>query len=179
MSNKIFIFEGHDQSGKSSISKELSTRLNIPIFKIERENKWWDPVIDLCYRTEAIVQFMEQVETDVILDRWVASEYMYSRLFNRPTNMEKIFELNRRMTELGAITVYCHKQPWAYTIDPKDGDLFDVSKYTEMKALYDNFFLNSPSNLVDIDTTDADLETQITLITSSIHKHEDWDFQTW
>lgn len=157
----IVIFEGHDQSGKTTIANELSARLAIPIFKIERTNTWWDPFINLRYATEAVTQFIEQTGVSVILDRWMGSDYMYDKLFDRHSDINKILNIDKRLAKLNAVIIICYKQPEYYTKDEKDGQLFKQEEYTKMTKLYEQYAEISNCRIFMIDTSDENLENQL------------------
>lgn len=160
----IVIFEGADQSGKSTIAKALSEQLSIPVFKIERTNTWWDPYINLRYATEAVTQFIEQTNSSVILDRWMGSDFMYDKLFNRHSDRKKIFDIDKRLAKRRALLVICYKQPKYYTDDKKDGELFDTSAYTTMTKIYKKYATLTSCKVLLLDTSDQNLKEQLNKI---------------
>lgn len=170
MKNKqtIIIFEGHDKSGKSTIAKELSKRIEVPIFKVVRDNYKWDPDINLKYLTEGVTQFIEQSGTSIILDRWHPSDFMYNCLFNRENPTKKIFDIDERLAKLGALIVVCYKSEHAYEVDEEDKDFVNPTMYTDMTNLYRVFSRHTKCRVLFINTTNQDLEEQIKVITNGI-----------
>lgn len=166
----IIIFCGHDKSGKSTISKELSKRINIPVFKVERDKYDWSPDNNLKYGTEQITQFLEQTGASVILDRWHPCDYMYSILFGRAFDLEHVKDIDLRLSKLNTVIIYCHKQKKDYEPDPEDADFIDMSQYSEMTALYETFDeKHSACTSLWLDTSNRDLEDQIKRILNVIN----------
>ena len=156
----IVILEGHDKSGKSTIATALSEQLNIPIFKVVRNKYWWDPEINLKYLTEGITQFIEQTKTSVILDRWVPSDYMYSKLFNRPINYDTIFNIDERLSKLNTTIIYCHKNKEAFEFDEEDKEFINMTMYDKMTELYREYSDKSKCNHLWLNTSDENLFEQ-------------------
>ena len=164
MSNNVLILEGHDQVGKTTIAHALAKQTGIPYFKIERNDKWWDPDINLKYTTEAISQFILKTNMSVILDRWMPSDYVYSKLFNRHIDYDRIFEIDKIFAEMNALLVICYKDDWAFKIDEKDKDLVGPHVYDKMTALYFEYAKKSKCKIVKMNTSDENLERQLALI---------------
>lgn len=165
----VIIFEGHDRAGKSTIAKALSEKMQIPVFKVSRDKRWWDPEVNLKYLTEGITQFIEKTGVSVILDRWIGSDYMYSKLFNRDISYEKIFELDSRLSLLNTLFVVCYKDAEAHIPDTEDADYVDMSQYATMTANMIEFSNKSKCNFIFINTSDANLEEQVKKILAHIN----------
>ncbi len=168
MKQTIIIFEGHDKSGKSTIAKALSERIQIPIFKVKRNKYLWDATVNLNYLTEGITQFIEQTKSSVILDRWHASDYVYGKLFDRDVSYRKIFEIDERLAEIDALIVVCYKKESAYIPDEEDKEFITMNDYSKMTELYKEFILETKCRFVFIDTSDENLEHQLDIITNNI-----------
>lgn len=162
----IVIFEGHDMVGKTTISKALSTHLDIPIVKVERNHKWTDPLVELMYGCEVHCQTAEQTGYDFIYDRLYPSEYAYSRALGRLTSHEQILKLDERYAALGTTIVVCFKSPAAYQDDDKA--IIDVSYYTALTEWYKEFAKITKCKVLMLDTTDENLEAQLKAITDKI-----------
>lgn len=165
---KVIIFDGHDKSGKSTIAAALSKELSIPIFKVQRDKRWWDPEINLKYLTEGVTQFIEQTGVSVILDRWVSSDYMYSKLFKRHINYEKIWEIDERLSKLDTLIVHCYKDSSAYIEDEEDADYVDPSMYYEMTTQMFDFTAESKCKTLQLNTSNANLREQLDAIKKEI-----------
>ena len=159
--------EGHDMSGKTHIAAALSKQLSIPIVKMTRSEKWFDPLVDLIYAGETHCQLAEQTGYNFIYDRLFPSEYAYSRAYGRTTSHEKIISLDKRYAEMGALIVVCYKDPKAY--QPDDKDIIEVSKYDSLTEWYREFKKISKCKYLMLDTTDENLEKQLKTITDALN----------
>ena len=169
MKQKIIILEGHDRSGKSHIAEALSLRTNIPLYKAHRNKHWWDPIVNIHYFTEAVTQFLEQTKTSVILDRWMGSDYMYSKLFDRDISFRKIFELDERFAKMNALLVICFKDESCYIEDKEDFEYVNTTMYSKMTALYREYCEQSKiKNILFLNTSDENIENQLKAIISSL-----------
>ena len=160
----IIIFEGHDTSGKSSIAKALSEKINVPIFKVKRDKYWWDPIINLLYMTEGITQFIEMTKCSVIIDRWHPSDYMYSKLFDRDVSYRKIADIDDRLAQQHALIIYCYKDQEVFIDDKEDADFVNKSMYTRMTTLYREYEKISKCRSLWINTSNKNLEEQLKVI---------------
>ena len=161
MKQTIIIFEGPDQVGKSTIAKALSLKTKIPLFKVQRNKYFWDPDISLRYLTEGITQFIEQTGVSVILDRWVASDYMYSKLFNRHISYDIIKNIDARLSDLNAIIIVCYKREEGYLHDEEDKAFISMKDYDKMKMLYREYASITKCKIHFLDTTDQNLKNQL------------------
>ena len=155
-------------AGKTHIGAALSKKLNLPIVKINRSEKWFDPLIDLLYAGETHTQIAEQTGMSVIYDRLYPSEYAYSRAYNRATSHDKIMSMDERYAKMGALIVVCYKDPKAYQKDDKE--IIDVSKYETLTAWYKEFKKITKCKYLMLDTTDENLEAQLATIQAELDK---------
>lgn len=162
---QVIILEGHDTSGKSHIAAALSKELNIPIYKAHRSKHWWDPIVNIHYFTESVTQFIEQTGVSVILDRWMPSDFMYSKLFDRDISYRKIFELDKRFAALNTLLIICYKDEKKYIDDKEDFEFVNKDMYSKMTALYKEYADQSLiTNILFLDTSNEILENQINSI---------------
>jgi len=169
MNQQVIIFEGHDRSGKSTIAKALGEELGIPIYKAQRDKHWWDPMVNISYFTEGITQFIEQTGISVILDRWMPSDYMYSKLFDRDISYRKIFELDERFAKMNAKLIICYKDPDKYIVDTEDFEFVKPEMYTEMTRLYHEYAEQSKiKNIIFLNTSSQILEKQLAIIKAKL-----------
>ena len=165
---KIIILEGHDQGGKSHIAAALSKELGIPVFKVQRDKYNWDKNANLAYGTEQITQFIEQSKCSVILDRFMPSDFMYSRLFDRDVDYDKIWELDLRFSQMNTLLVICYKNEENQIDDIEDKDFVNKSQYNEMTKIYRQYAAESNLKVLFLNTSDEDLENQLSLIKKNI-----------
>jgi thymidylate kinase len=170
MKNKqqIVIMEGADMMGKSTIAEALSKKLSVPIVKIKRHEKWFDPMIDLIYAGETHCQLAEQTGYSFIYDRLFPSEYAYSRAYGRATSHDKILSIDERYAAMGAVVVVCYKNAKAYQEDDKG--IIDVAKYTQLTDWFKEFKKISKCKVLMLDTTDENLEAQLDAIIKELDK---------
>ena len=122
---QIIIFEGPDGCGKTNISTELSSGLGVPYFKNKDEWKFFvdDPsyfVNALTYGDPYFLSYLEQTGASVIVDRWYPSEWVYSQIFDRPTNMDALDRIDHRAAALGAKIIIPVREDYSDVVDQFD-----------------------------------------------------------
>ena len=87
----LIALEGPDRCGKSEIAAALSRHVGIPVFK--NSGEWFTDLRDpsyfknlLIYGATFLTDFLQQTGASVIMDRNYASEWVYSKYFNRETD---------------------------------------------------------------------------------------------
>jgi len=95
----IFIFEGVDLSGKSTLAKEQSESQNLPLVKKKLEvfnhiRKDWLVKGDIELITQMFFESIYPlgIKYDFILDRGLLSSLVYSKFFNRDINLDYVYE---------------------------------------------------------------------------------------
>lgn len=143
MSQKIIILEGPDQCGKTEIGNKLSELLKIPYFKNDNERQGFKDDKDyfinmLKYSDPFFLSYLRQSKSNVILDRSFPSEYVYSKAFNRETDIESLKWVDEQYANLNALIIICYRTK--YTLDddlcPKR---LNAKKLEEIDALYKEF----------------------------------------
>jgi thymidylate kinase len=159
---QVIIFEGADRSGKTSISIELSKQLNIPRFKVQRNKYFWDVFCNINYLDEGVMQCVEQTGASIIFDRWIPSDFVYSKLFDRDISYRKIWEIDGRLAKLDAIVIVCYKTPDKFIVDEEDADFVNPTMYSKMNELYREYAEQSSiKKILFLNTSDENLEQQI------------------
>ncbi len=164
MKQQIIIFTGHDMAGKTTIAKEISKILNIPYFKSKKQHdKNHNHVLGLQYSIEEFTQLFEQVpQYNIIFDRFVETEFVYSKVHKRDTDFNKIWEIDTRLSKLNAKFIYCFKDEEKYQDD--DMDMIAKDKYNDLKTGFDVFFKQSKCKHLYLNTSDENLKAQIETI---------------
>lgn len=129
----MIAFEGPDMTGKSEISKELARRLGYSYFKNAEE---WSTDLRtpeyfknlLEYGGTFLTSFLEQVRPNVVLDRYYPSEWVYSRIFNRETNVDVLKKIDRKFAAAGGRIVICRRKSYEGVND-------DLHSYVDSAAL--------------------------------------------
>jgi hypothetical protein len=93
------------------------------------------------------------------------SDFMYSKLFDRDISYRKIFELDKRFSELNTLLIICYKDEQKYIDDKEDFEFVNKDMYSKMTALYKEYAEQSLiENILFLNTSDENLENQIGLI---------------
>jgi hypothetical protein len=160
------ILEGFDNAGKTSIAKELSRCLNIPYFKNSAEKELfaghkYNFKENLEYVGPYILGYWEQtLGGGIVLDRFTPSEFAYSRAYNRPTNETLIWDLDRRLSSLGFMFVFCYKTHYRSFED----NLVTLEKLQGVNDGFFEYYEKTAMNKMILDTTIENLESQISKI---------------
>ena len=102
---RIIIFDGPDRCGKTTIAQELSRRLDIPYFKYKGETKAFatDPshfMNVMKFAEPYFIDYLQDSNTSIIIDRGYPSEWIYSQIFGRQTDMDALFNVDRGFSNL-------------------------------------------------------------------------------
>ena len=126
-SPQIIIFEGPDGCGKSNIAAAISDHLCIPTFKNEAEWEHFPKGEKTDYFLNAIrfahphlLEYFRQTKTSVILDRAYPSELVYSKIFNRETDMSALRYCDDLCASIGAKIIIPYRSSYAGVIDQFD-----------------------------------------------------------
>lgn len=138
---KVIIFEGPDRTGKSNIAQELSHRLFVPYFKNKDEVKNFLDSKDyyvnvLRYADPYFISYLKQTGNSVIIDRHYPSEWVYSRVFKRKTDMKALRRTDEAMAALGAKIVICWRSSYA---NREDDDFPGVITEEKLQKIHDGY----------------------------------------
>ena len=163
--SKIIMFEGPDSSGKSSIAKALSKHLNIPYYKnsMERNQKRKGQTkIMTEFAVPYLFNFLEQVQSEFIMDRNYPSEFCYGQVEKRDIDLEMIRILDDWFsTAFDSCIIICYKSKYENFEDettPQENLNALIEKYKE----FSNW--THCEHVLFLDTTDANLNNQINRI---------------
>lgn len=162
MKQEIIILEGLDMVGKTTIAQKLSEDIHVPLFKEIRNERWYDHVIDLLYAEESRIQMLEQVGFNIIFDRSFPSEYSYAHAHGRKTIDERIWELDERYAKLGTKIIYLYKP--IISLEKDKTNLINRDDYKKVADWYEDFFKKTKCDTMFLDTSDHNLDNQITKI---------------
>lgn len=142
----IFMLEGPDGAGKTTLAKALSRLTNIPYYKPSVSGFELERKTDLITNGGgfAVIDYLEQTGQSVIFDRNYASEYAYNMALYGKANLQGILDLDRRYAALGAIFVECAETiPGVAVPDVTEGQLKKVIE------LYNIFFDMTTCTIVE------------------------------
>ncbi len=166
------IFEGCDRTGKTNIAKSLSKDLDIPYFKNEFETEIFKSnklsFKDATFYDQTMfIQYLEQTKNSSIRDRSYFSEIVYSNIFKRNTLSDEFFtNLDIRYSEVETYVIYCYK-----TLNIEHDDLIDFSLYNKIQKKYLESLSKSKCKILHLDTTDQNLDSQISKIKKFIYSN--------
>lgn len=168
---RIIIFEGADQSGKTTIAKALAEKLNYSYFKNPSQKKQFKIRSNrVVWIAEAayLIALLEQTDLDkIVLDRWVGSEFAYSFAFNRSTRYDLVFEFDDKMADLGAMMIYCVKDNY----ENYEDDLISEEDREKIREGFRRYLHKTEIPTFYLNTTDEDLKKQLTLIENFIKEN--------
>lgn len=153
----IYIFEGIDKSGKTTLAELLSKYLDIPIFRSsDQKSKKLDLEKAIQYDWNFYLDIASQTNQDIIFDRSYISQYVYSLVY-RKHNVYKLYsidqynniflEYNRKLQKIDHKLFYCLRKDYNNIYD----DFVDLSKVNKLKEVYETFFnLKESVNKIDL-----------------------------
>jgi len=161
---RIVIFEGPDGCGKTNISQGLSEFTTIPYFK--NKDEWKNFVNDPSYFVNALtygdpyfLSYLEQTQASVIVDRWYPSEWVYARVFDRPTSPAVLRRIDERAAALGAKIIIPFRTSYDNVVDQFE-DVITPNILRAVDELYREFaeWTECDTLLLNVDDEDLDRE---------------------
>ena len=150
-------------TGKSNIAKALSDILKIPVFKFTKQHDTTPNFLNMLYYTaQCQTQICQQTGYSFIFDRFVASQYAYSFIDNRKTDLNKIIQLDNRIAMVNGVIIYCYKTPQFYIDD--DLGRYKTTDYTDIKQKYDRFFNLTNCKIIYLNTDNCNISNQLKYI---------------
>ena len=161
MSGRVIIFEGIDNTGKTTIAKALAHETLIPYFKNPREKQ---AVLNGEFDIESrngvmLMDFLKMTGHPVIMDRNYASEYAYGKGLRDKCDDESIRRFDDTYSEIGTLIVYCSKENHV----PND-DWLRNDQAQEVIRWYEDFLSWTKCWVLRLDTSDEDIFRQLRTI---------------
>ena len=162
---KIIIFDGPDMCGKTEMAQELSSRLGIPYFKNEGEWDFFekDPkYFANCVRYGAtfFCSFLRQSGYSVIMDRGHHSEWVYSQVFDRETNLSALTAVDKAFAALGAVVIVPFRTSYDGLVDQFEA--VTPKRLREIDKKYKKIQEWTACEVFFINVDDEDLEREMT-----------------
>ena len=162
---QIFIFEGPDRCGKSSIAVELSEITNIPLFKASDQNDTFlnkqDKFIkDLRYADPRVADLLKQTGYSLIFDRAYPSEFVYSQFMNRNTDMKALKHVDDMYSDLGATIIICYRSSYVGIIDDLNSKI-DENLLVDIDEAYKGFMKWTSCRTMLLNVDDENLHREI------------------
>lgn len=164
---RVIIFEGPDRTGKTNIAQEVSRRISIPYFKNDAEVKnFLDPkdyyVNTLRYADPYFLSYLAQTQSSVIIDRHYPSEWVYSKVFNRKTDMKAMRRTDDFLAELGAKIVITWRSDYSNREDDQFPDVITEKKLQLIHDAYIEFRNWTKCESIWLNVDDEDLDREVT-----------------
>jgi hypothetical protein len=166
---RIFL-EGPDGCGKTQIAKALADLYDIPYFKVPTEVKNWNNgtfknsiPFDMLLPT-----FVEQTDLGFVSDRCYVSEIVYAGVYKRETDLEALWDIDTKWSDMGAIIVMPLRRDYSVVSD----ELVDQDKMAEIHDAYSRFSEYTHCHVIGIYVDDFknDLNLEIPLLFDAITK---------
>lgn len=162
----IIVLEGPDGCGKTNIGMALSEDMGIPYFKMNTEHDNWRKgrfKEALQFDQTYLAQFLKQVECSVIIDRAYPSEWVYSQVYNRETDMKVLREVDDMFASIGANIIVTVRSD--YSVNEKD-ELIENEMLPILHKKYLEFlnWTKCKSSLIYVDSYNDDLDLELPAI---------------
>lgn len=166
MKKKIILaLEGPDMCGKSQIAEELSKQFGVSIFKNTGEWKVDLESTDyfknlLLFGGTFLIDFIEQVQPDVIFDRFYPSEFVYSKHFGRNTDLSVLKKIDLKFANSGGKIVICRRKNY----DGIQDDLhqcIDSQALSKLDSYYEEFTKWTSCDVLTLWVDDENLQREI------------------
>jgi len=159
----VLLCEGPDGTGKTNIGKALAKEWDAPYFKASCEPKYWkekDAFLNaLRYDQTYIAEFLIQTGASCTIDRAYPSEFVYSDVYKRETDLLTIFRVDDAFADLNAVIILCEREDYSGVKD----DLVDTDKLDKIHEIYQNFVgcTNCHVIQINVDHYNNDLMSEI------------------
>lgn len=161
---KIIIFDGPDSCGKTHMAQALSKATGIPYFKNNDEHRYFlkDPdyfINAIRYVDTYFTAYLEASDASIILDRAWPSEWIYSKVMNRKTDLEVLKELDRRHAILGTKIIIPYRSDYSKIRDDYEAVNNNINKIHDLYFKFSEEWTLCQSLLLNVD--DENLEREI------------------
>jgi thymidylate kinase len=174
---RLVFLEGCDRTGKTNIAKALSAATGIPRFKATSEHDAYLSskvskrelfLNQLRYADPRVCDLLKQTGQSVIFDRGFPSEYVYSQVMNRETDMKMLMHLDEEWSKLGTIVIICHRSSYEGIVDDLDPKI-TASVLQTLTDMYKNVFASwSKCKIHTLCVDDEDLQREVNDVLSFI-----------
>lgn len=166
---KIIVLDGPDGCGKTNIAQGLSLEHKIPYFKMPHEKDNWRSKDPECWTQELVygerrqIELLKQTKMDVVIDRAYPSEWVYSKVFDRYTDIGTLEQCDVAYARMGAYIVIPLRHD--YSKCRKD-DLVPMERMQEIHDRYLEFTKWTKCSCIVIYTDDFknDLKWELDMI---------------
>lgn len=162
----MIALEGPDMCGKTQIGRELASKLSLAYYKNSgewsgdlRTTDYFKNV--LTYGTYIQTDMLCQVRPQILLDRFYPSEWVYSKVFKRETDIDALARIDQMFARAGGRIVVCRRKSY-------DGITDDLHSYVgsevlrELDRVYEDFSKWTKCNTMTLWVDDHNLARQVT-----------------
>lgn len=170
---KLLIVEGPDGSGKTNIAEGLALKYQLPYFKQAQQKKNWTDggdsyLNELRFGERRQIDLIRRLGIDAVFDRGFPSEWVYSQVFGRKTDMDYLNEVDKAYAQMGAYVIICLRHDYGKV---REDDLFDVKKNIE--ALHDAYlrfvhWSRCDTRVIYVDAFGNDLQRELMVLAQDI-----------
>jgi dCMP deaminase len=169
--------EAPDKSGKTELGRRIAEALDIPYIKLNNINVETDVEIkdgisiSTHSQLETVAQLHEKgVIKDAVLDRFHASENVYSSVFKRSYNISYIKDIEERLSKHNDVILIrprCSlntlRNRW------REEKLLDIDKLQSISGYYNMFYNNTKLPWFEVDT-DQSIDLSLMLALNELNK---------
>lgn len=146
--------------GKTNIAEAVSSVTHVPVYKSGREHDLFhDPLANyhtLKYANYELIRMLDITGASVMFDRFFPSEWVYSQVFGRASDLSLVLEYDKYWSSLGGKIVFFDKPE----MDGED-ELIPSNRYNEIRSLYQEYMKLTSCDFMYLDTSDKNLGNQV------------------
>jgi energy-coupling factor transporter ATP-binding protein EcfA2 len=163
MNQLIVILDGPDGCGKTEIAKELARIFGKTYFKMSAERDNWTKgkfLEELRFGERRQVELFKQLGMSAVIDRGHPSEWVYSQVFGRETDMGFLREVDQEYARMGTTIIVPWREDYSKN---RDDDLVPCERLQLIHDTYEEFvcWTNCRVVTINVDYYMNDLSSEV------------------
>lgn len=161
----LIVFEGPDMTGKTQIAKAFAKAMRADYFK--NTGEWTTDLRSpeyfknlLRFGGTFLLDFLSQVKTKTVFDRFYPSELAYANVFGRDTDRDIIRKMDEKFASIGGCIVVCRRKSYKGIKDDLH-DYVDSSVLERLDAEYATFAEQSKCPVHTLWVDDENLDREV------------------